>query len=220
MLVWRDMVNGGDKGPHQWHWSYKPTLFKASWNHFDDTEAKHQEQLGSASPLYQEEWTNTCTDIIEYVQGHPCIVAWVLFNEGWGQFDSTAACEHVRQLDPTRPIDAVSGWYDQGAGDFKSVHNYFRNLTVWPDKGKRAFAISECGGLTYRVEGHSSLPEAYGYAAYEDAGAWRTDLRQLLAHLDSLEAKGLSGYVYTQLSDIEEEVNGLLTYDRKVNKLL
>ena len=118
----------------------------------------------------------------------------------------------------------MSGWYDQGAGDFKSVHNYFRSLTVWPDKSrdgkpKRAFVISECGGLTLRVEGHSSLPEAYGYAAYEDAASWAADLRKLLAKLDSLERRGLAGYVYTQLSDIEEEVNGLLTYDRRVNKL-
>ena len=220
VLVWQDMVNGGDKGPHQWQWSYKPTLFKASWNRYDDTDAKHQEELGSESPLYQEEWKRTCDEFIEYLQGHPCIVTWVLFNEGWGQFDSAAATEHVRKLDPTRPIDTVSGWYDQGAGDFKSVHNYFRSLVVWPDEGKRAFAISECGGLTFRVEGHSSLPEAYGYAAYENASAWKADLHKLLAHLDSLEAKGLAGYVYTQLSDIEEEVNGLLTYDRKVNKLL
>ena len=219
MLVWQDMVNGGDAGPHQWQWSYKPTLFKASWNHYADTDDKHKVELGSADGAYQAEWMRTSEEIIEYLQGHPSIVTWVLFNEGWGQFDSEAACKHIREIDSTRPIDAVSGWYDQGAGDFKSVHNYFRSLKVWPDAGKRAFAISECGGLTYRVEGHSSLPEAYGYAAYEDADAWAADVRKLLAHLDGLEAKGLAGYVYTQLSDIEEEANGILTYDRRVNKL-
>ena len=220
MLVWQDMVNGGDAGPHQWQWSYKPTLFKASWNRYADTEAKHQAELGSDSAAYREEWRRTCKEMVDRLKGHPCIVTWVLFNEGWGQFDSAVECERVRKLDPTRPIDAVSGWYDQGAGDFMSVHNYFRSLKVWPDAHKRAFAISECGGLTYRVEGHSSLPEAYGYAAYDAPDAWRQAVRKLLAHLDGLEAKGLAGYVYTQLTDIEEEVNGILTYDRKVNKLL
>ena len=219
MMVWQDMVNGGDEGPHQWQWSYKPTLFKASWNRYDDTSPEHQRELGSAEAAYQEEWTQTCEEVVERLKGHPCIVTWVLFNEGWGQFDSAAATKRVAALDPTRPIDSVSGWYDQGAGAFKSVHNYFRSLKVWPDAGDRAFAISECGGLTYRVEGHSSLPEAYGYAAYDDPQAWAADVQKLLAHLDGLEAKGLAGYVYTQLSDIEEEVNGLLTYDRRVNKL-
>ena len=224
MLVWQDRVNGGAAGLLQWQWSYKPTLFTSSWSRFDDTTAEHHEKLGSESPVYRREWMRTTEEIVKCLNGHPCVVTWVLFNEGWGQFDSAAACEHVRRLDPTRPIDTVSGWYDQGAGDFKSVHNYFRSLTVWPDKSrdgkpKRAFVISECGGLTLRVEGHSSLPEAYGYAAYEDAASWAADLRKLLAKLDSLERRGLAGYVYTQLSDIEEEVNGLLTYDRRVNKL-
>ena len=219
MMVWQDMVNGGDEGPHQWQWSYKPTLFKASWDRYDDTSEDHKKELGSDSPAYRAEWARICEETVERLKGHPSIVTWVLFNEGWGQFDSKVACELVRSLDPTRPIDAVSGWYDQGAGDFKSVHNYFRSLKVWPDKAGRAFAISECGGLTYHVDGHSALEGAYGYAAYDDPATWANDVRTLLAHLDGLEAKGLAGYVYTQLSDIEEEVNGILTYDRRVNKL-
>ncbi|MDO4400846.1 MAG: glycoside hydrolase family 2 TIM barrel-domain containing protein [Coriobacteriia bacterium] len=219
MLVWQDMVNGGDGEMHQWQWSYKPTLLKRSWNRYDDTAPENQRELGAGAPSYRNEWMHTAAEAIERLKGHPCIVTWVLFNEGWGQFDSAAACEQAAKWDPSRPIDAVSGWYDQGAGDFKSVHNYFRTLKVWPDAGTRPFVISECGGLTLHVEGHSALDAAYGYAAYEKAEAWAADLRALLARLDGLEAKGLAGYVYTQLTDIEEEVNGILTYDRRVNKL-
>jgi len=219
MLVWQDMVNGGDGEMHQWQWSYKPTLFKASWSRYADDTPEHQRELGADSAHYQREWNRTCEESIERLMGHPCIVTWVLFNEGWGQFDSAAALERARAVDATRPIDAVSGWYDEGAGDYKSEHNYFRSLRVSRDAARRAFVISECGGLTLQVEGHSSLPAAYGYAAYDDPAAWAADLRKTLARLDGLEARGLAGYVYTQLSDIEEETNGILTYDRRVNKL-
>lgn len=219
MLVWQDMPNGGDAGPNPWNWSYKPTLFKHSWDHFTDDTPEHRKTLGGGAQDYQHDWKQTCVATVRQLESHPCIIAWALFNEGWGQFDSKSAYELVAKLDPTRPIDAVSGWYDQGDGDFKSVHNYFRSLKVWPDKGKRAFVISECGGLTFHVNGHSSLEEAYGYASYESEAEWAHAVRALLDELDALEPKGLAGYVYTQLSDIEEETNGLLTYDRRVNKL-
>jgi hypothetical protein len=84
---------------------------------------------------------------------------------------------------------------------------------------RRAFIINEFGGLVLSVEGHTSVPTVYGYDTFEDADAWRQGLRDLLAEVDALEAEGLSGYVYTQLSDVEEETNGLMTYDRRVNKL-
>ena len=220
MLVWQDMVNGGAAETNAWSRSYKPTLFKSSWDNFTDTTPEHQEELGAGSPAYRAEWQFTCEEVVNRLKAHPSIVTWVLFNEGWGQFDASIATDLVRKLDPTRPIDAVSGWYDQGAGNFKSVHNYFRGMKVWPDAGKeRAFVISECGGLTLHVEGHSSLPGAYGYAAYDNPAAWQADVRKLRGKLDALEPRGLAGYVYTQLSDIEEETNGLVSYDRRVNKL-
>ena len=126
----------------------------------------------------------------------------------------------VRGLDPSRVVDATSGWYDRQCGDFYSVHNYFRDLEVWPDRRfGRAFFVSEFGGFTHRVDGHSSLEEAYGYEPYDDKGEWQSAVLDILAHMDSLEQDGLAGYVYTQVSDIEEETNGILTYDRRVNKL-
>ena len=220
MLVLQDMVSGGDPEIQTWNWSYKPTLFKISWNHMRDDTPANQAKLGGGDAGYQEEWTRTCRETIELLANHPSIIGWSLMNEGWGQFNARAACAMVRKLDPTRIIDAVSGWYDQRCGDFYSVHNYFRDLVVWHDRRKRrAFFISEFGGFTHRVDGHSSLDEAYGYEPYDDIDDWRQAVRNLLAHMDSLEAKGLAGYVYTQVSDIEEETNGILTYDRRVNKL-
>ncbi len=126
----------------------------------------------------------------------------------------------VRAADPTRPIDAVSGWYDQQCGDYLSVHNYFRDLKVYRDRAKspRTFVISEFGGLTLPVEGHTSLTRTYGYEVFEDAELWQEKVCTQLAAVDALWEAGLAGYVYTQLSDVEEETNGLLTYDRRVNK--
>ena len=220
MLVLQDMVSGGAPEIQTWNWSYKPTLFKVSWNHMRDDKPANQAKLGAGDAGYREEWVRTCRETVELLANHPSIIGWSLMNEGWGQFDARKAAGMVRKLDPTRVIDAVSGWYDQGCGDFHSVHNYFRDLVVWRDRRKhRAFFVSEFGGFTHRVEGHSALDEAYGYEPYDDLGEWRNAVRDLLAHMDTLEAKGLAGYVYTQVSDIEEETNGILTYDRRVNKL-
>lgn len=220
MLVLQDMVSGGDAEIKTWHWSYKPTLFKVTWNHYRDNTEKHREALGAGDVEYRKEWTRTCCETIRLLENHPCIIGWSLFNEGWGQFDARDACSMVHGLDPSRVVDAVSGWYDQRCGDFSSVHNYFRDLVVWPDRmRKRAFFVSEFGGYTHRVEGHSSLPEAYGYEPFDDRGEWKEAVRVLLDHMDSLDGSGLAGYVYTQVSDIEEETNGILTYDRRVNKL-
>ena len=220
MLVLQDMVSGGAPEINLWHWSYKPTLFKFSWNHYRDDKPSHWEKLGSADAAYQEEWTATCRETVRLLGNSPSIVGWSLFNEGWGQFCAAKADALVRSLDPTRFVDAVSGWYDQRCGDFSSVHNYFRDLAVWRDRRNgRGFFISEFGGFTHRVEGHSSLDEAYGYEPYDDKGEWGKAVRSLLAETEALEEKGLVGYIYTQVSDIEEETNGILTYDREINKL-
>lgn len=220
MLVWQDMVSGG--GPlSSWHSSYKPTFFRSSWGCFADTTPRHRENLSAGSAAFRDEWTATCVGTISLLKNHPCIVGWVLFNEGWGQFDAQAATRLVRELDPSRPIDAVSGWYDQRCGDFLSVHNYFRPLAVYPDaaRPKRAFVISEFGGLSFHLPEHSSLTTSYGYGSFDDLEGFRAGVREILTQADALEAEGLAGFVYTQLSDVEEETNGLITYDRRVSKL-
>ena len=220
MLVWQDCVSGGS-AYSPWHTSQKPTLFSFTWGRFDDTTPNHHEALSAGEEGYRKEWTETCQGMVKLLDGHPSIGLWTLFNEGWGQFDARAATEAVRALDATRPIDATSGWYDQGCGDFLSIHNYFRPLRAgWHGKqrGNRAAIISEFGGLAQMTPGHTSLDHSYGYGDFATVEDWRAAVKKLLAEVESLADEGLAGYVYTQVSDVEEEVNGLLTYDRKVNK--
>ena len=220
MLVWQDCVSGGS-AYSPWHTSQKPTLFSFTWGRFDDTTPSHHEALSAGDEGYRKEWTETCQEMVKLLEGHPSIGFWTLFNEGWGQFDACAATEVVRALDATRPIDATSGWYDQGCGDFLSIHNYFRPLRAgWSGKqwGNRAVIISEFGGLAQMTPGHTSLDHLYGYGDFATVEEWRVAVKKLLTEAESLQAEGLAGYVYTQVSDVEEEVNGLLTYDRKINK--
>ena len=234
MLVWQDMVSGG--GTYDaWHTSRKPTLVRRSWTRCADDDPKRFKDLSADDPEYRDEWLSTCFATVKLLHNHPCIITWVLFNEGWGQFEARKADYRVHKLDHTRPIDATSGWYDQRCGNFFSVHDYFRPLTVYPAPksgiGKpvkssklpvwdpRAFALSEFGGLSYHVDGHSSLERSYGYDSFANASEFRDAVIDKLANAEALESRGLAVYVYTQLSDVEEETNGILTYDRRVNKL-
>lgn len=218
MLVWQDMVSGGGE-ISVWLTQQRPTLFPGSWTSIDDRTPAAWDTLAAGDEGYRAEWTATTRAAVERLRAHPCIVTWVLFNESWGQFCAGDATRMVRDLDPTRPILSVSGWYDQGTGDYHGVHNYFRPQRVWRDAaGGRALVISEFGGLTWHDPDHAACPKPYGYADFASIGAWRAELAQLLARVDALEERGLSGFVYTQVSDVEEETNGLMTYDRKVIK--
>ena len=228
MLVWQDMVSGG--GTYgKWYTSHLPTLFKGLWTRLSDEGPARYAHFAAEDQAYRDEWRAACEGTISALRNHPCIVTWVLFNEAWGQFDAREMTAFARGLDATRPIDSTSGWYDQRAGDYFSVHNYFRALKVFLDplhlkmngvrRYARAFATSEFGGLTWHIPGHSSCEVAYGYDAYETPRAWFNALTTQLATMEVLEAQGLAAYVYTQLTDIEEETNGLLTYDRRINKV-
>ncbi len=225
MLVWQDMVSGGGI-PGEWTSANIPTLVRRSWSSYKDTKPHNWKRLGAGDEAYRSEWLETARAALALLSSHPCIASWVVFNESWGQFCSAQMTEELRKVDNSRPFVATSGWYDQGAGDFFAVHNYFRGMRVYKDRSVsrknlvgRAFMIDEFGGLTCPVEGHESVQTVYGYDTYSDVESWRVALRELLAQVDALQADGLSGYVYTQLCDVEEETNGLLTYDRRVNKL-
>jgi hypothetical protein len=226
VLVIQDMVSGG-RNPEVWRSANTPTLFRRTWSRFGDTSRNHQVAMGADDAAYQREWMREAKDTVAHLRRHPSIVMWVAFNESWGQFDSASCVEALRKADDTRPWVATSGWYDQGAGDVYAVHNYFRSLRVYPDPfarrnegRRRAFMLNEFGGLTLTIEGHVCEDTVYGYDAYEDLASWRKGVGEVLAAADALEAQGASGFVYTQVSDIEEETNGILTYDRRVNKLL
>lgn len=228
MLVWQDAVQGG--GPYSlWHISRKPTVFKRTWGRFRDDLPNHRAALASTDVRYQLEWNETCAAMVRLLACHPSIATWSLFNEGMGQFDARAAAEHIHGIDATRPIDAVSGWFDQHCGDYLSQHNYFRPLTADRDRGRlsghvaqrgfRALFLSEFGGWGQPVAGHRFSDAAYGYGEFDGIDAWHAAVRASLDAAGNLEARGLAGYVYTQLSDVEDEVNGLLTYDRRVCKI-
>ncbi|MBP5313900.1 MAG: glycoside hydrolase family 2 [Eggerthellaceae bacterium] len=220
MLVWQDMPCGG--GAYDFKLvSKKPTLHRSAWDSKDDTALKFKRKSGADSVEYQEEWLQTLGEMIELLGSHPCVATWTLFNEGWGQFDAVRAVLYASRFDRTRPIDATSGWFDRGVGDYVSIHNYFRKLRVYRRKrhDRRAFILSEIGGYTHHIAEHSSLDRSYGYASFEDADKWEKAYKALIDKASSLEKRGCSGFIFTQLCDIEEETNGILTYDREVNKL-
>ena len=159
--------------------------------------------------------------VIRHLRSHPCIVMWVPFNEAWGQFDARGAERLVRRADPTRLVDAASGWFDQGGGDFRSRHRYVLRLVAPPRGDGRAFYLSEFGGLNLAVEGHVWCdPAPFGYRFLEDREALARAMTELYRdQLVPLVAGGLAACTYTQVSDVERESNGLMTYDRVVTKV-
>lgn len=220
MIVWQDLVNGGASEYPAFYTSQMPTLFPAIAKRVDDT--KDQKRFGGEGEEYHVDWLREAEELIESLRFFPCIAAWTVFNEAWGQFDAQEVTEKLRTLDATRLFDQASGWFDQRGGDFISEHNYFRDLRVPKGYGKsdkRASVISEFGGIALHIEEYSCLERSYGYGNCEDADEFERAVREKLREADALESKGLAGYVYTQLTDVEEEVNGLITYDRRVVKI-
>lgn len=215
MIVWQDMVNGGLPPKMLWV-CYLPTVLPIAGKLIKDN---HYGMFSRTSAEGRAEWEQECMDTVDYLYNIPSLAVWVPFNEGWGQFDAARIAKLVKSKDPTRPIDHASGWFDRKEGDFRSVHNYFRKLKVEKDP-KRAFIISEYGGYACHIPGHSSVERIFGYKKYDTPQEMSDAYYKLINdQLLPLVEKGLSGAVYTQLSDIEEEVNGLVTYDRKVVKL-
>jgi len=214
VIVWQDMVNGGEKY-NTFLVGYLPTLFPKLIEHFKD---KHYALLSRKNITGREEWITECKETVEHLYNCPCIAVWVPFNEGWGQFDAGNAVKLIRDMDKTRLIDQASGWFDQQGGDFKSIHNYFRILEVVPEK--RATVLSEFGGYACYSADHSYSWTIYGYRIFitnDDLNhAYQKLFQNEIAKLIQI---GLSAAVYTQLADVEDEVNGLLTYDRKVCKV-
>ena len=150
---------------------------------------------------------------------HPCVCYWTIFNEGWGQFDSTAAYHHLKALDDSRFIDSASGWFAGGESDVESDHVYFKPFR--PRKTKKPLVLSEFGGYALKVEGHVFNPhQEYGYRHFESREAYQAAVVKLYEEeIVPAIPKGLCGAIYTQVSDVEDETNGLVTYDRAVTKL-
>ena len=213
MVVWQDMVNGG--GPLDLkRLCYLPTAAPAVTTKVKDNAYRF---FARTDPAARAQWEEECMAVVRLLYNCPCIGMWVPFNEGWGQFDALRIARKIRREDPTRLIDHASGWFDQGGGDVKSVHNYFRRLRV--EKDRRPFVLSEYGGYSCPVPGHAYTAASYGYRTYRSTKEFSAAFEALQKNIRALEKKGLCGAVYTQVSDVEEEMNGLYTYDRRICKL-
>lgn len=207
MLVWQDMVNNG-------RYSFLrdtalPTLgLQRLCDRHMHRDAKTREAFLTGM---------RCT--VRQLDKHPCVVGWTIFNEGWGQFDSDRMNCELRLMDPTRFIDTASGWFAGAQTDVDSKHVYFKPYRFKPSK-KPVF-LSEFGGYSYKPEGHVfNTEKTYGYRMYDDADTYMDDVEQLyLKQIVPAVNEGLCGAIYTQLSDVEDETNGLLSYDRRVCKV-
>ena len=211
MLVVQDMVNNGPY--HYLRDTVMPTIgFKKKKERPAFTEKEKRRRK-----IFEEHMTGT----IEHLYDHPSIVMYTIFNEGWGQFESDRLYEAARKLDPTRVYDSTSGWYAHEKSDVESEHIYFRNERL-ATHGRPVF-LSECGGYSYPVEGHLfNTKKSYGYG---DKLHSRRDLTEKIKLMyDEMVIPsikdGLCGCIYTQVSDVEDEINGLFTYDRKVCKVV
>lgn len=207
MLVVQDMVNSG------------------SYSFIKDTALptigmkKRNDATGQIKGKRKEFFVRHMKETLADLYNHPCIVAYTIFNEGWGQFSSDAMYDMVKEIDSTRLIDATSGWFWQNKSDFDSEHIYFKVVKL--PVGERPLFVSECGGYSMAAKGHYySKYASYGYGACANSD----ELTKAIVHmyeemiLSAIE-KGACGCVYTQLSDVEDEINGLYTYDRKVCKV-
>ena len=215
LIVWQDIVNGGS-AYNLWFVTYLTNVLQPLLRRFPDGKAAYS-LLSRAKPAGREEYAHELADTVQALRCHPCIACWVPFNEGWGQFDAGKAVQALRTLDGIRLVDEASGWFDQGGGDVHSLHNYFYPLRIRPQK--RTVALSEYGGIAWPMPGHEPPHKTYGYGTAKDRQELTARYKklQLKTVLPQLE-KGLSALVYTQLTDVEDEVNGLFTYDRAAVK--
>ena len=180
-----------------------------------DREDLSAEERARRDAQFEGEWRA----VMATLHSHPSIVMWVPFNEGWGQYDTARIAAWTKELDPSRLVNNASGWTDAGAGDVSDIHSY-----PGPDmpavEDKRAAVLGEFGGLGLPLTGHLWQAEGnWGYRNFDDLPAYEARYAELLKNLYPLVDKGLAAAVYTQTSDCEIEVNGLLTYDREVVKL-
>ena len=212
MLVWQDMPNGG--GKYDLLTISAPLITR---RHKKDNDYKRFARTDAAG---RAEYYAGLDEMVRQLYNCPSIVMWVPFNEGWGQFDAAEAIRRIRALDQTRTIDHASGWHDQGAGDVQSLHVYFYQYRFRPDKRGRAVVLSEFGGYNLPLAGHTWNDANFGYRGYKTPEALEAAYRKLYeTQIIPAKEKGLAACVYTQLSDVEDEVNGLVTYDRRVVKL-
>lgn len=200
LLVWQDM----------------PSLSARGQNHFVAPGAPTDAALSAEA---RAQFRNELRATVELLRNHPSIIAWVPFNEGWGQHDTNEILAWVKQLDPTRLVDGPSGWQDRGAGDLKDLHQY-PGPGMFPPMPDRASVLGEFGGLGLPVSGHLwQRDRNWGYRNLSDREQLARDYESLITDLRLLIGQGLAAAIYTQTTDVEGEVNGLMTYDRAISKI-
>lgn len=207
MIVFQDMLNFG-------YYSYLrdtvlPTLFHPKINDIRNIRTR----------AVKKNFISHTKETVRYLYNFPSICFWTIFNEGWGQFKSDEMYEMVKQLDQTRFVNSTSGWFHQKKSDVLSLHLYFKPITAKTDG--RPVVLSEFGGYSCKLPDHSfNLNRTYGYRFYEKIEEFQKAVRDVyLNEVAEQKKNGLCASVFTQVSDVEDETNGFLTYDRKVLKV-
>jgi beta-galactosidase/beta-glucuronidase len=213
MIVWQDMPNGGLIDGE-----VVAMLSLLFGFHRNDT--RWLSRFGRAEETNRSIYRAELQGMVDHLYNTACIAVWVPFNESWGQFHAKAVAGWLKTYDTTRLVDHASGWFDQGGGDFQSKHIYFKRLK-WPRPDTRAFIISEFGGYSQKIPGHMwDENKKFGYRFYDSREALTAAYIALLEdELQPLVPRGLAAAVYTQTTDVEIEINGFLTYDRKIEKM-
>jgi beta-galactosidase/beta-glucuronidase len=207
LLVWQDMPSGDDAN--------RKKEDRVKWERGIEAEGPELVRTADASQQYYRELGQLVTDFGNY----PSIVVWVPFNEHWGQFDTEGTVELIRRLDPNRLINSASGGNFLGVGDILDVHQY-PDPTFPRNDPYQAVVCGEFGGLGLPVEGHTLLDKGnWGYRSYESKEALTAAYLEKIEMLKPMIKDGLAAAIYTQISDVEIEVNGLLTYEREILKM-
>ena len=214
MVVFQDMVNNSD-----YSFLRDTALPTVGVKRLDDKKLHRNEASREAFIREMEE-------TVRKLSFHPSVCYYTIFNEGWGQFDHASAYERLRSIDSSRVVDSVSGWFVPTASnelrsDVESIHVYFKEIKLSEFKTDKPWVISEFGGYSHKIEGHSfNLKQNYGYRTFADKEAFESALSELyMTQVLPLVREGVCACVYTQLADVEDETNGLMTYDRKVVKV-
>ena len=209
MLVMQDMVNSG-------HYRYmRDTILPTFGFKIND------EKLRTVSSRRKHNFVVHVRNVQEMVYDHPSVIAYTIFNEGWGQHTSDHYYRYLKSLDPSRIIDTTSGWFAGMESDFDSRHVYFWLRKILPDKRykEKPILISECGGYSFAVSGHVESKKTYGYGVCKSEKELMSKINRMYDEMIIPGIpQGISGCIYTQLSDVEDEINGLYTYDREVLK--